>query len=249
MRVVIADTEVVLDPAGALWLAASRTLVVSDLHLEKASSFARRGMLLPPYDTGATLALLAELDRSAAIRAASSRSAIPFMTAGGYGRLSDPDRLRLAVLQGGREWVWIKGNHDPEFPEDVDGDVIGRAAAGGPHLPPRADRRRSAGRGRRAPASGGQASRQRAQRALPRLRHRRDAHGAAGLRRAGGRAERARPRLRPALRARRVPRLPHRRRPALSRWRQRRSARTNLLRCRTSNPWRSEPAGRSDPRP
>ena len=34
-------------------------LVVSDLHLEKGSSFARRGMLIPPYDSAATLAQLA----------------------------------------------------------------------------------------------------------------------------------------------------------------------------------------------
>ena len=33
----------------------SALLVVADLHLEKGSSFARRGLLLPPYDTGATL--------------------------------------------------------------------------------------------------------------------------------------------------------------------------------------------------
>ena len=32
---------------------------MSDLHLEKGSSFARRGMLIPPYDSAATLALLA----------------------------------------------------------------------------------------------------------------------------------------------------------------------------------------------
>ena len=33
-------------------------LVVSDLHLEKGSAFARRGMMLPPYDTLATLRIL-----------------------------------------------------------------------------------------------------------------------------------------------------------------------------------------------
>ena len=33
-----------------------RTLLVADLHLEKGSAFAARGVLLPPYDTRATLA-------------------------------------------------------------------------------------------------------------------------------------------------------------------------------------------------
>lgn len=130
MRVSIAGRDVVLDPAGALWLAESRTLAVADLHLEKASSFARRGMLLPPYDTGATLALLADV-----VARRNPRRVIAlgdsFHDSEGYGRLSDPDRLRLAMLQGGREWVWIKGNHDPEFPECVGGDVTGELASDG----------------------------------------------------------------------------------------------------------------------
>ena len=46
---------------GALWWADERLLVVADLHLEKGSSFARRGQMLPPYDTGETLARLSAL--------------------------------------------------------------------------------------------------------------------------------------------------------------------------------------------
>jgi hypothetical protein len=38
-----------------LFLPDSGALVVSDLHLEKGAAFARRGMMLPPYDTAATL--------------------------------------------------------------------------------------------------------------------------------------------------------------------------------------------------
>ena len=52
----------IADAAGALWHEAERTLVIADLHLEKGSSFARRGMLLPPYDTTVTLAALAAVD-------------------------------------------------------------------------------------------------------------------------------------------------------------------------------------------
>ena len=44
-----------LDPAGALFWPATGLLAVSDLHLEKGSSYARRGQLLPPWDTHATL--------------------------------------------------------------------------------------------------------------------------------------------------------------------------------------------------
>ncbi len=44
-----------LDPAGALFWPATNMLAISDLHLEKGSSFARRGQLLPTWDTRATL--------------------------------------------------------------------------------------------------------------------------------------------------------------------------------------------------
>ena len=57
-RTVVAGVEAVCDPLGALYLPESRLLVVSDLHLEKGAAFARRGMMLPPYDTLATLKVL-----------------------------------------------------------------------------------------------------------------------------------------------------------------------------------------------
>ena len=44
------------DASGALWIEDGRVLVVADLHFEKGSDFARRGVFLPPYDTAATLA-------------------------------------------------------------------------------------------------------------------------------------------------------------------------------------------------
>ncbi len=123
LRTKIADTPVIADSAGALFLPESRTLVVSDLHLEKASAFARRGMLLPPYDTGATLLHLATL-----ILRRNPRRVISlgdsFHDSGGYQRLAGPDRARLAALQRGREWVWISGNHDPELPLEIEGIVV-----------------------------------------------------------------------------------------------------------------------------
>jgi DNA ligase-associated metallophosphoesterase len=118
----VGDALVVLDPAGALWLPDSRTLVVADLHLEKSSSFARHGMLLPPYDTGATLLLLAGL-----VARREPRRVIclgdSFHDRGGFGRLSATDCAALIALQSGRDWVWITGNHDPELPCDSGGDV------------------------------------------------------------------------------------------------------------------------------
>ncbi|MGA9301005.1 MAG: phosphoesterase, partial [Bradyrhizobium sp.] len=49
------------DLSGALFWEEQSLLVVSDLHLEKGSSFAARGVLLPPYDTVATLSRLASV--------------------------------------------------------------------------------------------------------------------------------------------------------------------------------------------
>ena len=46
-----AGERLMLDPAGALVWPEAGCSAVSDLHLEKGSSFARRGMLLPPWDT------------------------------------------------------------------------------------------------------------------------------------------------------------------------------------------------------
>ena len=122
MRTKVAGVEVVIDPAGALWLSESRTLVVADLHLEKASSFARRGMFLPPYDSSATLLSLAAL-----VLRRSPRRVISlgdsFHDSAGHGRLSETDRARLASLQRGREWIWISGNHDAALPSDIEGDI------------------------------------------------------------------------------------------------------------------------------
>jgi DNA ligase-associated metallophosphoesterase len=123
LRTRIAGSEVVVDPAGALWLHESRSLVVADLHLEKASAFARRGMFLPPYDTGATLISLAALVLRRNPRRIVSLGD-SFHDSAGYGRLAEVDRVRLASLQRGREWIWVSGNHDPELPADSGGDIV-----------------------------------------------------------------------------------------------------------------------------
>src|SRR5262245_61914331 len=60
-RVRVAGIDLLADCAGALYWAEESLLLVADLHLEKGSSFARRGMLLPPYDTTETLARLTRL--------------------------------------------------------------------------------------------------------------------------------------------------------------------------------------------
>ena len=99
-------------PSGALHWRAQRVLLVADLHLEKLSSFARRGSLLPPYDTAMTLKrLAADLDATGAIEVIALGDS--FHRDEGVSSLLDADRLRLAALMGKAHWTWISGNHDP----------------------------------------------------------------------------------------------------------------------------------------
>jgi len=109
------------DLSGALYWPDESTLIVADLHLEKGSSFARRGMLLPPYDTGATLARLARvIARHAPRRVIALGDS--FHDGGGPARVMPQDRTALIALQRGREWLWIAGNHDPDPAGDIGGE-------------------------------------------------------------------------------------------------------------------------------
>jgi uncharacterized protein len=114
---------VVCDRMGVAWLERSRTLVVSDLHLEKGAAFARRGMMLPPYDTAMTLDLL-----EAAIRRYRPRAVISlgdsFHDRLGAAHLPSIYESRLRGLIGTRDWFWITGNHDPDKPADLPGETV-----------------------------------------------------------------------------------------------------------------------------
>ena len=112
-RALIGVAGVMLEalPEGALWWADERLLVVADLHLEKGSSFARRGQLLPPYDTLETLRG-SPASSHGSIRRSSSRSATAFTTMAAPRGSPPRDRAALAALQSGRDWIWIAGNHD-----------------------------------------------------------------------------------------------------------------------------------------
>jgi hypothetical protein len=110
----------VADCAGALYWPEQGLLAVADLHFEKGSSFARRGTLLPPYDTTETLARLARLIASYAPRIVVALGD-NFHDGDGPARLSEKDRASLAALQRGRDWVWIAGNHDPDPADGIGG--------------------------------------------------------------------------------------------------------------------------------
>jgi DNA ligase-associated metallophosphoesterase len=119
----------VLDPAGALYWPEENALVVADLHLEKGSSFAARGMLLPPYDTATTLARLAHLIARYAPRLVIALGD-SFHDGAGPARVAPDDRRALGALQGGRDWIWITGNHDPHPADGIGGSFAALLAMG-----------------------------------------------------------------------------------------------------------------------
>jgi uncharacterized protein len=110
----------VCDPLGALYLPDAGILVVSDLHLEKGAAYARRGMMLPPYDTLATLTVLAAVisryDPKLVISLGDN-----FHDRVGSEYLPEAFRALIVEMARGREWIWINGNHDPDGTIDLPG--------------------------------------------------------------------------------------------------------------------------------
>ena len=119
----LAGVSLHADVAGALYWPEQGMLAVADLHLEKGSSFAERGVLLPPYDTAATLARLGALIGRYAPRLVVALGD-SFHDGRGPARLADTDRATLKAMQSGRDWVWIAGNHDPDPAENIGGRFL-----------------------------------------------------------------------------------------------------------------------------
>jgi uncharacterized protein len=135
--ITLAGITLVADPAGAMYWPDEKLLAVADLHLEKGSAFAARGVLLPPYDTATTLARLARLVERYAPRVVIALGD-SFHDGGGPARMDDISRVALKALQRGRDWVWIAGNHDPDPAENIGGhfaDVLALGALTFRHEP------------------------------------------------------------------------------------------------------------------
>jgi len=128
--IAVRGADLLLDLSGAVYWPDEETLVVADLHLEKGSSFAARGLLLPPYDTAATLARLGEVVARYAPRLVIALGD-SFHDGDGPARLLAQDREALATLQRGRDFVWIAGNHDPDPAKSI-GGVFARSLSLGP---------------------------------------------------------------------------------------------------------------------
>lgn len=116
-------------PSGALHWPERGLLAVADLHLEKASSFARKGQFLPPYDSRATLdrleAVLAEMAVTAVVCLGDS-----FHDRAAAERLDPESTAMLSRLTGRYDWTWISGNHDPDPRGAWGGDVLAELTLG-----------------------------------------------------------------------------------------------------------------------
>ena len=115
---------------GALYWPARRALLVADLHLEKASWFAKAGQMLPPYDTLATLADLAALAAAAAAEEIWCLGD-SFHDPEGCERLPARAREMLTALTASTRWTWVVGNHDPAFSDACGGRIVDEAEVDG----------------------------------------------------------------------------------------------------------------------
>jgi uncharacterized protein len=101
----------VATPEGALFWPLRNVLIVADLHLEKASWFARHGQPLPPYDSRATL------DKLTSVAARLGPAEIwclgdSFHDRAGQSRLDPAAEAMLSALAARHRWLFIAGNHD-----------------------------------------------------------------------------------------------------------------------------------------
>lgn len=122
--------ELVACREGALYWPARRALVVADLHLEKASWFAKSGQMLPPYDSQATLADLTALAKRMEAREIWCLGD-SFHDSEGCERLPADARATLLALTGSLRFVWITGNHDAGLVDHCGGEIVVEADVDG----------------------------------------------------------------------------------------------------------------------
>ncbi|MBU6268949.1 MAG: ligase-associated DNA damage response endonuclease PdeM [Sphingomonadales bacterium] len=122
--------ELALVGGRALWWPGEQALVLADLHLEKASFYARHGQMLPPYDSRATLQRVAD-----ALRATGARRVFclgdNFHDADGAARLESHAAGMLDALVRATDWVWITGNHDSGPVSGVGGTALDELVVAG----------------------------------------------------------------------------------------------------------------------
>jgi hypothetical protein len=128
-RIALGGMDFIPDLSGALYLPELRTLLVADLHLEKGSSLARRGVHLPPYDTRDSL-----LQLQTVLRSTKPKRLIflgdSFHDGEARERIDAGDIAMLRGITATVDTIWITGNHDPSPPADLGGTIVSEVALG-----------------------------------------------------------------------------------------------------------------------
>ncbi len=122
--------QMALSAERALYWPRMDAVLVADLHLEKASFFAKTGQMLPPYDSRETLARLAGVIRRTGARRVYALGD-SFHDDAGVGRLEPHARGMLDALTRAVEWTWIVGNHDAARLEASGQGVVDEVRLGG----------------------------------------------------------------------------------------------------------------------
>lgn len=122
LHTTLAGAAVTFRASGALLADGGRMLIVADLHLEKGSSYAMRGQMLPPYDTRETLGRLA-----AEVEAVRPQAVVllgdTFHDRSSEERLAPDDAERLRDLARRTHLIWVVGNHDADGPRLLPGET------------------------------------------------------------------------------------------------------------------------------
>ncbi len=128
-RVLLCGKSFVADATGALYWPAEKTLIVSDLHLERGSYLTDEGVVLPPYDTASSFEKLEEaLDRYDPLRVIALGDSF---CADSEARLSAHDADWLYDLIEDRDWYWVCGADQAQIPECFGGTVLPHVTLGG----------------------------------------------------------------------------------------------------------------------
>ena len=128
-KIPLGGMDFIPDLSGALYAPDFKALLIADLHLEKGSSLARRGVHLPPYDTRQSLMQLQ------AVMAATAPEQLIFLGDSFHDgeareRIDADDLTTLRAITRETRTIWITGNHDPKPPIDIGGVIVSEVALG-----------------------------------------------------------------------------------------------------------------------
>jgi DNA ligase-associated metallophosphoesterase len=122
--------SLLLDASGAAFAKDHATLIFADLHFEKGSSYARSRQFLPPYDTARSLLrMMQAIARHNPARVIALGDS--FHDSGAADRLAVAQRDQLRALSRAVRFTWITGNHDPQPPLWLGGEMAESLRLGG----------------------------------------------------------------------------------------------------------------------